>query len=53
MVKPVAYSFRFDSELREQLERFAREEGRTLANYIEWVLRQHATEREKREGKRK
>ena len=53
MAKPIAYSFRFDPELREHLERFAKIDGRTLANYIEWVLRQHVTERTSREGKRK
>lgn len=53
MAKPVPYSFRFDPQLRARLETFARADKRTLANYIELVLEEHADVREKREGKRK
>jgi predicted DNA-binding protein len=52
MVKPSAYSFRFDPELRAHLERLAKADGRTLANYIERVLWHHVEET-KRDTKRK
>ena len=56
-MKPPPYSFRFESDLRADFERWAKEDGRALANYIDRVLRQHAEikrqEEKKREGKRK
>ena len=53
MAKSEHYSIRFEPDIKEQLERAAEAEGRSLANLIDWVLAQYLAEREKREGKRK
>lgn len=41
MSKTAPYSIRFDPELRADLERLAEQDGRSLANYIEWALKKH------------
>lgn len=53
MSKPAPYSFRFEPALRADYERWAQEEGRTLANYIERVLKLHAEQKAEAERKAK
>ena len=47
MVKDVMYSMRMDPALKERLEKLARKEDRSLANYINFILKQHVKEKEK------
>jgi len=41
MSKTVPFSMRLDPELKEQLQRLAIADGRSLTNYIERVLVKH------------
>ena len=47
MVKDVMYSMRMDQALKERLEKLASKEDRSLANYINFILKQHVKEKEK------
>ncbi len=47
MVKDIMYSMRMDPVVKEKLEKLAKKEDRSLANYINFVLKQHVKEREK------
>ncbi len=41
MAKTAALSFRIEPELKEALQQLATADDRTLANYIERVLKEH------------
>ena len=49
MAKTNAISFRFEPELRAELERIAARENRTLSNLVETVLKAFV-EQDKRKG---
>lgn len=48
--RTVGISIRYDSSLLSDLKSFARADGRSLANYVVWVLRRHV-EALKRSGR--
>ncbi|ODS30799.1 MAG: hypothetical protein SCARUB_04080 [Candidatus Scalindua rubra] len=41
------YTMRMDQTLKEKLEKLAKKDDRSLANYINFVLKQHVKEKEK------
>ena len=43
-------TLRVSRELRSELERYAREDSRTLANYMRLVLEQHSAQRKAEQG---
>jgi hypothetical protein len=45
--------FRVRSNLKSELERLAKAERRTLANYLELLLEDHVEIKKKQEGKRR
>ena len=45
MKKAANYTIRLDQEIREALQELAASEDRSLANYIERLLRQHVAEK--------
>jgi len=53
MTKDARLDMRIAAGLKKALERFAAAENRKITNYVETVLQEHVTEREKQEGKRK
>jgi hypothetical protein len=53
MKREQPFSMRLRSDLKAALKRLADRENRSLTNYVETVLQEHVTEREKRETKRK
>ena len=46
-------SFRIKAEIKQALERLAREDRRSLSQYIELALEAHIEAKKKREGKRR
>jgi predicted DNA-binding protein len=47
MGKDIMYSMRMDPTLKEKLKKLAKREDRSLANYINFVLKQHVKDKEK------
>lgn len=46
--KEVTVSFRATPEMKEELEKLAEQESRTLSNYLILVLKKHILEQEER-----
>ncbi len=44
MMQDITYSMRMDKTLKEKLEKLAKREDRSLANYINLILKQHVQE---------
>lgn len=53
MAKDARLDMRVPTPLKEALQRFADKDRRRLTDYVELVLLDHVTEREKREVRRK
>ena len=45
------YSFRFELELIEKLQKYAKEENRTLSNMVETILKAYIAEKEASQNK--
>jgi predicted DNA-binding protein len=45
-------SIRLDAEVKAECERLAKDDGRSLSNYVNNVLRLHVEAKKKPEGKR-
>ena len=46
-VEKKVYSFRFEQEMVEQLQAYAKADNRTLSNLVETILKQYLKEQEK------